>query len=234
VLHVLKLVRGALGAALDDGLVEQNPAEGVRVARNAYGAIGDGSTVLTPAEQQALLGVIPEPEKWLVAVAIGTGLRQGELWSLELADVHLEAPVPYIDVRYGGQNRMPTKSGKPRSVPLVGPALPAMRAWMERLGTWCARINVLAFPTQRGCHRGHKAPRGWKRWLKRAGIQRHVRWHDLRHTCASALVSGQWGRKWSLEEVKAYLGHASVKTTERYAKFAGDALMAAAKEMNNG
>jgi site-specific recombinase XerD len=32
-------------------------------------------------------------------------------------------------------------------------------------------------------------------------------------------------------EVKAFLGHASVKTTERYAKFAGDALMAA-KEMN--
>jgi site-specific recombinase XerD len=48
------------------------------------------------------------------------------------------------------------------------------------------------------------------------------------------LVSGQWGRKWSLEEVKAFLGHASVKTTERYAKFAGDALMAAAKEMNGG
>jgi site-specific recombinase XerD len=47
-------------------------------------------------------------------------------------------------------------------------------------------------------------------------------------------VSGQWGRKWSLEEVKAFLGHSSVKTTERYAKFAGDALMAAAKEMNNG
>jgi integrase len=46
--------------------------------------------------------------------------------------------------------------------------------------------------------------------------------------CASALVSGQWGRKW----VKASLGHASVKTTERYVKFAGDALMAAAKEMN--
>jgi hypothetical protein len=37
-----------------------------------------------------------------------------------------------------------------------------------------------------------------------------------------------------IEEVKAFLGHASVKTTERYAKFAGDALMEAAKEMMDG
>ena len=46
----------------------------------------------------------------------------------------------------------------------------------------------------------------------------------------SALVSRQSGRRWSLEEVKAYLGHASITTTERYARFAGGALMDAARE----
>jgi hypothetical protein len=31
-------------------------------------------------------------------------------------------------------------------------------------------------------------------------IARTVRWHDLRHTCASSLVAGGWGPRWSLEE----------------------------------
>jgi len=32
---------------------------------------------------------------------------------------------------------------------------------------------------------------------------RNVRWHDLRHTCASSLVSSAWGRPWRLEKVAA-------------------------------
>jgi integrase len=53
-----------------------------------------------------------------------------------------------------------------------------------------------------------------------AGITRRVRFHDLRHTCASSLVAGWWGRAWRLEEVKAILGHGSVTMTERYAHLA--------------
>jgi hypothetical protein len=57
-----------------------------------------------------------------------------------------------------------------------------------------------------------------------------VRFHDLRHTCASHLVSGTWGRRWSLEEVQRVLGHGSRSTTERYAHLAEDALDHAAAQ----
>ena len=60
------------------------------------------------------------------------------------------------------------------------------------------------------------------------GITRRVRWHDLRHTCASSLIAGWWGRRWSLEEVKGLLGHSSVKITERYAHLADSVLDVAA------
>jgi integrase len=59
-----------------------------------------------------------------------------------------------------------------------------------------------------------------------------VRWHDLRHTCASFLLSGAVGRRWSMAELKEMLGHASVTTTERYAHFAKSALFEAAIESN--
>ena len=228
--HCLKLLRGALDAAVEEEILAENPAIGIKIKKETR--TEDESTVLAPAEQERLLAVVPEPERWVVAVAIGAGLRQGEQFNLELADVHLDADIPYVDIRFGAKGRKPTKGGRPRQVPLVGPALPAMRSWIGNLGGWCARVNALAFPTKRGNNRGKKPPRGWTGWLRKAGITRRVRWHDLRHTCASALVSGQWGRRWSLEEVKEFLGHASIRTTERYARFAKDALMDAARETN--
>jgi hypothetical protein len=57
-----------------------------------------------------------------------------------------------------------------------------------------------------------------------------VRWHDLRHTCASSLVAGWWGRRWSLEEVREMLGHSSVLVTERHAHFADSAMDRAARQ----
>jgi integrase len=223
------LVRGALAAAIDEEYIEENPALGIKLPKEAR--VDDLSTVLTPSEQERLLDVVPLPEEWIVAAAIGGGWRMGEQWSLELADVHIEVAVPYVDVRYGAVNRKPTKNGQPRRVPLVGPALEAMREWLRIRDDWCNhRRCALVYPTPRAAHRRKKPPRGWKEWLRKAGIVRRVRWHDLRHTCASALLSGQWGRKWSMEEVQKFLGHKSIRTTERYARFADDALMRAAAE----
>ncbi len=46
----------------------------------------------------------------------------------------------------------------------------------------------------------------------RIGFKRHIRFHDLRHTCGTRLIeSGVL-----LEAVKEYLGHNSSKTTEKY------------------
>jgi hypothetical protein len=47
-------------------------------------------------------------------------------------------------------------------------------------------------------------------------------------------VSGWFGQKWSLEEVKALLGHRSITTTERYAHLGETALKEAARRSNGG
>lgn len=234
--HCLNLVRRALADAVDDELVASNPAADVSLS--ARPEMADKWTYLQPDEIRRLLVATTPAERMLVAFAIGSGLREGEQWALELADVHLDDATlgPHVVVRYGGPKRSPTKTGKLRIVPLFGLALAALRAWLDALPTFLrkpkrgrqANPHGLVFPMRGGGQRGRsKPPHGWRAWLAEAKIGRRVRWHDLRHTCASALISGWWGPAWSLPGVRDLLGHTSITTTERYAHLAPSALRAA-------
>lgn len=228
--NTLNLLRVCLASALDDELIRENAARDVRVARELR--TDEPWTYLTPEEQSRLFacGEIPEPDRLLIQFAVGTGLRKGEQWSLELRDLIVTGDNPHVVIRFGSPGK-PPKNGKTRRAPLFGLGLDAARRWLKLLPAY-ARGNErrLAFPTARGCCR-HKRPyRKWRAHLEHAGITRAVRWHDLRHTCASSLVAGWWGRTWRLEEVRDMLGHSSVKVTERYAHLAHSALVAAARE----
>lgn len=244
--HCVNLLRKALGDALEDEHIERNAAAGFTVNKPADA--DDGWTFLMPEEQQALAAATPTArtererlahaaELQIALVAIGTGLRQGEQWNLELVDVHIDDADPWLYVRWGSRGKAP-KNGKARRVPLFGLALAAMRLWLASLPFYAPRNPLgLAFPTERGCRRQRsKLPRSWGRVLAAArladGTRRHdrrgVRWHDLRHTCASALVAGWWGRRWSLQEVAEVLGHSSVTVTERYAHLAPGVIAGAA------
>lgn len=222
--NALNLVRKAFEVAFEDvDGAPANPFAGVKLAKDK-GRTHEPWTYLEPHEQTALLAAVPEPDRFLVAFALGTGLRQGEQWSLRPADVDAMATV--VTVRYGSEGN-PTKSGKIRRVPLFGIARDALLAWASHASR---PKSVVVWPAASGDRRQKGEPSGWKGWLKAAGIERNVRWHDLRHTCASSLIAGWWGRKWTLYEVKEMLGHASITTTERYSHLADSALKLAAAE----
>jgi integrase len=229
--HALNLVRLCLDEAVIDGHIESNPARDIKAPKRPH--IEDKWTYLTPAEINAVLtcDAIPEPKRLLLQFAIYTGLRQGEIWGLHWADVHLDKDVPSITVRHSRAHA--TKSGKPRELLLLPPAAEALRLWQE-----LTTPKRLAFPAETGGvhHAGYDA--GWKDrkdnergtrpgYKTLAGIARHVRFHDLRHTCASHLVSGTWGRAWRLEEVRDYLGHSNISVTQRYAHMSPQAMRAA-------
>jgi hypothetical protein len=168
----------------------------------------------------------------LIAFAIGTGMREGEIYNLHLRDLKPDKVI----VRFGSKGKA-TKGGRIRRVPLFGISADAIAQWLPLLAQQ-PNPEGLVWPTKRGGRRERgKAPRGWRGYLLAAGIiaeHRHdgrpVRFHDLRHTCGSSLVAGWWGRRWTLEEVKELLGHRSIITTQRYAHLADSALDAAARE----
>ena len=65
--------------------------------------------------------------------------------------------------------------------------------------------------------------KGFAGALKRAGIDRHVRFHDLRHTFASHLIM----KGVDLRTVAKLMGHRDIEMTMRYAHLAPDHLQAA-------
>jgi integrase len=223
--NVISLLRRIFNEALEDDLLEGNPALEVHAPKRR--STTEPWTYLTLTEQHALLAAAPERDRALIGFMIGTGMREGEVYALKLEDVLLDQEHPEIIVRFGGRDE-PPKNGKIRRVSLFGLGLLAAQEQIQNLLRARNRRGLM-FPGERGGHRAEgKAPKGWKSWLVKAGIHRRVRIHDLRHTCAAALVSGMWGRAWRLEEVRDQLGHSSIKVTERYAHLANTALRLAA------
>lgn len=101
-----------------------------------------------------------------------------------------------------------TKNGRPRAVPLHPRALHIAE-----------RLPLEITPKQLRCE--------WDKVRRTLHLQ-HIHWHDLRHTFASWLVQAGV----SLLEVKALMGHSTVKVTERYAHLAPGSLSAAIAKLN--
>lgn len=211
--NILQLVDTVFITAIERGLRTDNPCAFVRKPRRTETA-EDKWTVLTLEEQLRLAqcATIPEWGRCAMLFAAGSGLRQGEQWSLELRDVHLEGPKPHVFVRFGSKGLTP-KNGRKRTVVLFGFALKALKRWLEIRPD---HGSALVFPTLTGERRQKGAPKQFKKWLKAAGIERNIRWHDLRHTCASSLATGIWSHRWNLVDIRNTLGHSSVRVTEMY------------------
>jgi integrase len=225
--NCLSALRAVFSAAAQDGLVEVNPCEGVEI--RGRGETEETSTFLSRLELEGLIEAAGAPDGLLVAFAAGTGLRQGEMRGLLVSDVHLDCPAPWMTVRFGAPGK-PTKPRRIRKAPIFGLALEAAREWVK---VRPKSDRGLMFPRPSGEPRAKGAmvsDDAWDAWLRTAGIRRNVRWHDLRHTCATLLLQGAWGQPWSLEEVKEMLGHSSLRVTERYAKATGSLADRAAAE----
>lgn len=169
---------------------------------------GSEAGALTPKQRAAFL------------LAIYTGLREGEVWGLRWCDVRLDArPELHVRRSYNG----PTKTTEERHVPLLPQAVAALTRWRE-LAPGIGEALVFTASDGEGHCRGYDA--GWEQVAERLGID--ARFHDLRHTCASHLVQGTWTpTPLALIEVRDWLGHESITTTQRYAHLAPGGLHAA-------
>jgi integrase len=160
----------------------------------------------------------------LYVLAVTAGLRIGELLGLKWEDIDLDAETLHVRRTRSQGKAGPTfttpKNGKGRSIRLTGRAVEALKAHKaaqnaERLklgDLW--EDNGLVFCTTAGRPLDFRnvATASFKRLLEKAGLP-DIRFHDLRHTCATLLLS----RGHHPKLVQELLGHSSVAMTlDRY------------------
>jgi integrase len=208
----------ALAQALRWGMVPRNPADAVKAPRPTP----EEMRPLSPDEAHKLMDAAHGDKlEALYILAVQTGMRQGELLALKWEDVDLNRGVVHVKrtlVRSRGRIALgePKTKKSRRPVNLTNVAVEALKTHLgqqleeiQRLGD-LYRDDGLVFTSGVGTlvNPSNLRRRSFEPLLHRAGLPQ-IRFHDLRHTCATLLLS----RNANPKLVQELLGHATVAIT---------------------
>ena len=150
---------------------------------------------------------MPERSRSLVAFAICTGMRRGEILRVSWQDIDLLNGIIHI---------YESKSGNKREVPI-------MSSLKQILLTMNPQKSGVLFPFTETM-----VEYDYKRALKKSNIT-GIRFHDLRHTFASHFMMNGG----SLTDLQRILGHSDLKLTQRYAHLSPTYLRKSIEVINN-
>jgi integrase/recombinase XerD len=168
--------------------------------------------VLSPDSVEKFLGAPQATDRFflrdraILETLYATGSRASELVGLRLTDLHLDSAF----CRCFG------KGNKERIIPLGAPAVEALRAYLAGLRPELTRANPDP-PWVFVSRGGRKLTREmlWtvvKKYARRTGLNTRIGPHTLRHSFATHLLAGGA----DLRAVQELLGHANIRTTQRY------------------
>lgn len=148
----------------------------------------------------------------IVVLALTTGMRKGEMLTLNWDDIDFERCTILLRT---------TKNGERRMIPLIGLSLELLRKLNSD------RQSKLVFPSPKNLDHPLDIRSAWENALQKAGIT-NFKFHDLRHTAASYLAMNNT----SLLEIGALLGHKTVQMTKRYAHLSNEHIFQMAQKLN--
>lgn len=172
-------------------LADENPVKEVKLFQERKIEM----RILDREEINKLIKASSAHLKSIIIIALNTGMRKGEILNLRWNDVDFDKSFIFI---------RETKSGIPRKIPMnyiVTKALKSMNRESE---------SVFYNPDTNGHIKDVK--RSFKTVCRKVGVH-DLRFHDLRHTAATYMVTGGI----DLVTVSEILGHSDIKMTMRYA-----------------
>jgi integrase/recombinase XerD len=207
VARTLSAVRSFHRFLLREGVTDRDPAVGVpqpRLPRSLPRPlpVEDVRRLLEAPDEGSPAGL---RDRAILELLYGSGLRISELTGLDVDDLDLEE----------GSVRVLGKGGKEREVPLGSFGRDAVGAYLTRGRPALASVATrgAVFLNARGGRLSRQScARVLGRYVRLAGIERHVTLHTLRHSFATHLLEGGA----DVRVVQELLGHASVATTQIY------------------
>jgi integrase len=232
--RVLTLLSSFYSWAVDEGLATDNPARTALRHKDVKSLLKSdhdpkSQPYLKSWEQvMKLYKALAAPTSIAYLISARAGLRPGEVVGLRWGDVDLDAKTIRVERQVRSGKEGPTKSGKPRTVPIVPALAKELAAWGRKCPT---APTSLVCPSVRP--RGRKATRSAPYYLGPKTIAEHMAaafktakiapstlYNYGRHTFGS--LSGLGGiSTWRLQEI---LGHADIKTTLHYVSLRDQAL----------
>jgi integrase len=197
-------LRTILTCAVDDELIVANPCARVKLPK-----IEGRDVVVFSAEQvRALADSIQPRYRLAVILAAGAGLRQGEV--LGLTQARVEFLKRRLLVRKQMQNGelvdVKTKAGR-RVVPLDDGILAAISEHVRDFPP--NRLGVIVTNADSSAILRNRFNEVWRAAVKKSGMPKGTRYHDLRHFYASAQIAAGVNPK----AIQVRMGHASITET---------------------
>jgi integrase len=179
--------------------LRENPVFKIEKPKQAQGR----KRVLDEVEQKRLLQACEESGSkdlfLVVALALGTGMRKGEIMSLRWKDINFSDEKAIIFLEK-------TKNGRPRSILITGLLLSLLQNRRAN-----QRGDSLLFPSPNCPSRPIDIRSAWEKALDKAGIEGFV-FHGLRHQAASCAATIE-NNPLVIGEL---LGHETLQMTRHY------------------
>jgi integrase len=215
--HLHRILKQALSTAVRWNLIVSNPAEKVdppKVERSKMRALDAGETAVLIAHFRGTRMFIP------VLLAVLCGLRRGEIVALRWCSVDLArrqlSVAQSTEQTKSGTRLKETKSGRARTVALPSLVVDELRKHRARQGEELLKIGVRTNDETHIVAQEDGTPlqpnsltHEFVRLRAKAKVLPKIRFHDLRHTHATHLLTNGVHPKVAQER----LGHSSVGIT---------------------
>lgn len=217
---ILKRIKRVFAMAVEDGVIQRNPATGisVKVPESPQAILNrtEINTLLFEAKQRSHHYY----NHW--ALAILTGLRKGELIALTWSDIDFENKVIAITKSWSAVDGLgPTKSTKNRYVPISN----ELDRFLKELRA-DSHLNENKVLEQHHDWLYGDAAKILKDFCREIKIT-PVKFHDLRATFITQMLL----RGVPLAKVMKIVGHATIKTTMRYLRLIAEDTQGATEEL---
>jgi len=199
----LNTIKSFFSRAVEWKLIEESPAKGVKIRkfdnrRHDYLSTEEYHLLLDSTDNEML--------KAAIIIAVGTGMRAGELFGMEWAWCDFnkkEIRVP-AEISKGGESRI---------IPMIEPVYRVLTEFPHRN----LKSNQVFTSPRLGKSYADHMKGTLEKAVQRAGLPDYYGWHIIgRHTFSSWWIE-DGGDIYALQKA---LGHKSIKTTERYAHLA--------------
>ena len=228
--------------AVEEGVITKNPTRGIKIK-----VPSSEQKVLTSDEANKLLreGKLCNHRFYFHwAVALFTGMRNGEIYALRVSDVDMDTGIIHVKRQFNSKDGLhETKTNLSRVVPIADELKPLLKwfiakgGYKETLWKWKDESKKekvffiwdnLLLPRVREWRQGDQS-RFLRDFCKGIGLP-EVKFHDLRATFITNMLS----KGVALNVVMSIVGHRRIATTDVYNRLAGVGVRGSTNKLSYG